>query len=59
MEVVIEGVETELQRRQLLALGASLFQGFLYGQPMPLRQIESWFLSSAFSAAPSEVPSGS
>jgi diguanylate cyclase (GGDEF)-like protein len=59
MEVVIEGVETELQRRQLLALGASLFQGFLYGQPIPLREVESWFLSSAFSAEPSEVPSES
>jgi diguanylate cyclase (GGDEF)-like protein len=56
MEVVIEGVETELQRRQLTALGASLFQGYLYGKPMPLAEIDQWFLSSAFAAAPSEVP---
>ena len=55
MEVVIEGVETELQRRQLTALGASLFQGYLYGKPMPLAEIDQWFLSSAFAAAPSEV----
>jgi len=56
MEVVIEGVETELQRRQLTALGATLFQGYLYGKPMPLAEIDQWFLSSAFGAAPSEVP---
>ncbi len=56
MEVVIEGVETELQRRQLTALGATLFQGYLYGKPMPLADIDRWFLSSAFAAAPTEVP---
>ncbi len=56
MEVVIEGVETELQRRQLTALGATLFQGYLYGKPMPLAEIDQWFLNSAFAAAPSEVP---
>jgi len=56
MEVVIEGVETELQRRQLTALGATLFQGYLYGKPMALADIDAWFLSSAFGAAPSEVP---
>jgi len=56
MEVVIEGVETELQRRQLTALGATLFQGYLYGKPMPLAEIDQWFLSSAFAAAASEVP---
>jgi predicted signal transduction protein with EAL and GGDEF domain len=56
MEVVIEGVETELQQRQLCALGATLFQGYLYGKPMALAEIDQWFLSSAFAAAPSEVP---
>ena len=56
MEVVIEGVETELQRRQLTALGATLFQGYLYGRPMALAEIDRWFLSCAFAAAPSEVP---
>lgn len=56
MEVVIEGVETEMQRRQLTALGATLFQGYLYGKPMPLAEVDPWFLSCAFAAAPSEVP---
>jgi diguanylate cyclase (GGDEF)-like protein len=56
MQVVIEGVETEVARRQLWALGATLFQGFLYGRPMPAANVEQWFLGSAFAAAPSEVP---
>jgi EAL domain-containing protein (putative c-di-GMP-specific phosphodiesterase class I) len=45
-----------LQRRQLTALGATLFQGYLYGRPMALAEIDRWFLSCAFAAAPSEVP---
>jgi EAL domain-containing protein (putative c-di-GMP-specific phosphodiesterase class I) len=56
MDVVIEGVETELQRRQLTALGATLFQGFLYGKPMAPSDIDKWFLSWAFAAAESDVP---
>jgi len=56
MEVVIEGVETELQRRQLGALGATLFQGYLYGKPMAPGEIDEWFRGCGFSAAPSAVP---
>ncbi|HEX4378323.1 MAG TPA: EAL domain-containing protein [Steroidobacteraceae bacterium] len=56
MDVVIEGVETERQRRQLTALGAAQFQGFLYGKPMPLSEIDNWFLSWGFAAASSEIP---
>ena len=41
---------------QLTALGATLFQGYLYGRPMALAEIDRWFLSCAFAAAPSEVP---
>jgi diguanylate cyclase (GGDEF)-like protein len=55
MDVVIEGVETERQRRQLSALGATQFQGFLYGKPMALSEIDKWFLSWGFAAASSEV----
>jgi diguanylate cyclase (GGDEF)-like protein len=56
MQVVIEGVETELQQQELTALGATLFQGYLYGKPMPLAEVDQWFLSSEFAAAPSEIP---
>lgn len=59
MKVVIEGVETELARRQLSALGAHLFQGYLYGKPMPATAVDHWFLNCAFAAAPSQVPADS
>jgi diguanylate cyclase (GGDEF)-like protein len=52
MEVVVEGVETEDERRQLTALGASLFQGYLYGRPMPRQEIPRWFAGCPFVAAP-------
>lgn len=35
MEVVAEGVETEAQRQELLALGCELGQGFLFARPAP------------------------
>ncbi len=35
IEVLAEGVETEAQRDFLAAEGCQVFQGFLYGQPMP------------------------
>ncbi len=56
MQVVIEGVETELARRQLSALGATLFQGYLYGKPMAPASVDQWFTHSAFAAGPSHVP---
>jgi len=55
MKVVIEGVETETARRQLAALGARLFQGYLFGKPMAPAAIDQWFLGSAFAAAQSQV----
>jgi EAL domain-containing protein (putative c-di-GMP-specific phosphodiesterase class I) len=42
-----------VQRRQLSALGATLFQGYLYGKPMALADVDQWFRRSGFSAAPS------
>jgi EAL domain-containing protein (putative c-di-GMP-specific phosphodiesterase class I) len=35
-DVVAEGVETEGQRRFLLNQGCILFQGYLFGRPVPL-----------------------
>jgi EAL domain-containing protein (putative c-di-GMP-specific phosphodiesterase class I) len=52
MEVVVEGVETEDERAQLTALGASLFQGYLYGRPMPRQEVARWFAGCPFTAAP-------
>lgn len=44
LEVVAEGVETEVQRDWLLARGISIGQGYLYSEALPVAQFESrWF----------------
>lgn len=40
MAVVAEGVESEIQALLLQRFGCHAFQGFLYGRPMPLEEIE-------------------
>jgi EAL domain-containing protein (putative c-di-GMP-specific phosphodiesterase class I) len=42
MSVVIEGIETDAQRRELLALGCTLGQGYWYARPMPGEDLLSW-----------------
>ena len=39
MRVVVEGIETEEQRREIVALGAEQAQGWLFGKPKPLAEI--------------------
>jgi EAL domain-containing protein (putative c-di-GMP-specific phosphodiesterase class I) len=39
LTVVAEGVETQAQRDFLLRHGCRLFQGFLFGRPVPLEQL--------------------
>ena len=41
ISVIAEGVETEAQRSFLLGSGCSVYQGFLFGRPLP----ESEFLA--------------
>lgn len=36
MSVIAEGIETELQRRQLLQVGCTMGQGFLLARPQPI-----------------------
>ena len=41
LTTVAEGVETEAQERLLRDYGCNLFQGYLFGKPMPAAQLES------------------
>ena len=41
MRVVVEGIETDLQRREVEALGADQAQGYLFGRPLPVDQLLS------------------
>ncbi len=41
MRVVVEGIETEAQRREIVALGAEQAQGWLFGRPKPIDALAS------------------
>ena len=38
MEVIAEGVETQIQRNTLESMGCMLYQGYLFGKPVPLEE---------------------
>ena len=38
LEVVAEGIETELQRQRLLDMGCTIGQGYLFSRPVPLSE---------------------
>ncbi|MDM4767778.1 EAL domain-containing protein [Pelomonas sp. SE-A7] len=42
LRVIAEGIETEEQRQQLLALGCQEGQGYLFARPVPSDQLERW-----------------
>ncbi|GGC11921.1 GGDEF domain-containing protein [Marinobacterium zhoushanense] len=42
LRVTAEGVETEFQAQRLVAAGCDCLQGYLYGRPMRLEELESW-----------------
>lgn len=41
LSVIAEGVETQAQRDFLADQGCHAFQGYLFGQPLPIAQFES------------------
>lgn len=47
VRVIAEGVETLAQCARLRQLGCEAFQGFLYGQPMPVQDMEARFSDAA------------
>ena len=42
LDVVAEGVETEVQRDILLQLGCVNFQGYLFSRPLPEKEFVQW-----------------
>jgi len=46
MEVVAEGIETEIQRERLLALGCEYGQGYLFSKPLPGDKVEEFLARS-------------
>ncbi|WP_394424332.1 putative bifunctional diguanylate cyclase/phosphodiesterase [Vreelandella stevensii] len=42
LTVVAEGIETEAQHQQLLALGCDVLQGYLFARPMPFDTLQAW-----------------
>lgn len=42
LEVTVEGIETEEQRKIVTVLGADLVQGFHYSRPLPLTEYQQW-----------------
>jgi diguanylate cyclase (GGDEF)-like protein/PAS domain S-box-containing protein len=41
MNVIAEGVETEVQRQLLLNKGCTLYQGYLFGRPVPIAEFDT------------------
>ena len=53
LDVIAEGVETQMQKDTLAEYGCQLFQGFLMGRPQPAPELEVTLQSAAFAPQPS------
>lgn len=50
IRVIAEGVETELQRQLLTAIGCDFCQGYLFGRPMPANDFSAQWLAVSHDA---------
>ena len=55
LEVIAEGVETELQRQRLIACGCARFQGFLFARPISVEAVAG-LVDTTGVAAPKSAP---
>jgi diguanylate cyclase (GGDEF)-like protein len=58
LSVVASGVETLQQRDSLSALGCTLCQGYLFGQPAPLAEFDVLLGSALYATRPAPVSAG-
>ena len=58
LQVVAEGVETELQREYLVRIGCDRLQGYLFSPPKPADQIEAALTQSDWNASITAIPIG-
>ncbi len=49
LQAIAEGVETEAQREFLAASGCLIYQGYLFGKPMPVAQLDAKLKAGEFS----------
>ena len=55
LDVVAEGVETDAQRQFLSNNGCHIFQGHLFGRPMPAADLEAWLHARERESPPRSV----
>lgn len=44
LDIVVEGIETEAQKRFVMALGCTQAQGYLFARPAPASQVQRWLV---------------
>ena len=56
LDVIAEGVETQVQKDMLADYGCQLFQGYLMGRPQPAAELEVMLQTAAFAPVPAPAP---
>jgi EAL domain-containing protein (putative c-di-GMP-specific phosphodiesterase class I) len=47
MDVIAEGVETEVQRAFLTRYGCHAYQGYLFSRPLSIEQLDAYLLTKS------------